>query len=447
MLEMFRPAPAIARMADDKVDGAYKRYRFQVFMSIFIGYAAYYFIRKNFNMASPYLIETYGYTKAQVGAVGSALGLAYGISKFVMGNISDRCNPRYFMSAGLILSGIVNLMFGFASSITMLCLLMFLNGWFQGMGWPPCGRTMTHWFSDKERGIKMSIWNVAHNIGGALVPTLTLAGLAMFSTWRGMFYFPAALSIAIGIGILIFMKDTPQSVGLPPIEEYKNDYPDVKIDDRERELTGKEILVKYVLCNKYIWYIAIANIFVYLVRYGIMDWIPVYLKEVKGFNIKEAGVAFALFEWAAIPGTIIVGWLSDKIFHGRRAPMGVICMLGVIVAVFTYWKSDSVMAINIAVASVGALIYGPVMLIGVAALDYVPKKAAGTAAGFTGLFGYVGGAVSANIIIGAVVDSAGWDGAFKLIIGACVLSIIFLGLTWNTHDRSKEHTVETVVNA
>lgn len=139
----------------------------EVFLSIFIGYAAYYFIRKNFNMAVPYLIETYGFTKTQIGLVGSALGLSYGLSKFIMGNISDRCNPRYFMSAGLILSGIVNLLFGYASSMTMLFVLMFLNGWFQGMGWPPCGRIMTHWFSDKERGIKMSVWNVAHNIGGA----------------------------------------------------------------------------------------------------------------------------------------------------------------------------------------------------------------------------------------------------------------------------------------
>ncbi|MEJ8554851.1 glycerol-3-phosphate transporter [Tepidibacter sp. Z1-5] len=443
MFEIFKPAPAIERMAESEIDSEYKKHRAQVFLSIFIGYAAYYFIRKNFNMAVPYLIETYGFTKTQIGLVGSALGLSYGISKFIMGNISDRCNPRYFMSAGLILSGIVNLLFGYASSMTMLFVLMFLNGWFQGMGWPPCGRTMTHWFSDKERGIKMSVWNVAHNIGGALVPTLALTGLTIFSTWRGMFYFPAILSIIIGFGVLIFLRDTPQSVGLPPIEEYKNDYPSIKVDDRERELSSKEILFKYVFNNKYIWYIAIANIFVYLVRYGVMDWIPIYLKEVKGFNIKEAGVAFALFEWAAIPGTIIVGWLSDKVFHGRRAPMGVICMVGVIVAVFIYWKSDSVMAINIAVASVGALIYGPVMLIGVAALDYVPKKAAGTAAGFTGLFGYVGGAVLANAAVGAVVDRMGWDGGFKFILGSCVMAIIFLSLTWNTHDRSKENIEQT----
>ncbi len=356
-----------------------------------------------------------------------------------MGNVSDRSNPRYFMATGLILSGIINLMLGFSSTVPILFILMLLNGWFQGMGWPPAGRTMTHWFSDRERGFKMSIWNVSHNVGGALVPVLALAGLNLFSSWRGMFYFPAIISIIVGIIVLIFLRDTPQSVGLPPIEEYKNDYPEIQVDDRERELSAREILIQYVLCNKYIWYIAIANIFVYLVRYGVMDWIPVYLKEMKGFNIEDAGLTFSLFEWAAIPGTIIVGWLSDKVFHGRRAPMGVICMIGVIVSVFTYWKSTNLIVINIAIAFVGALIYGPVMLIGVAALDYVPKKAAGTAAGFTGLFGYIGGEVSANVIIGMIIDNAGWDGVFKLIIVSSILAIVFLGLTWNTHDRSKEN--------
>ncbi len=440
MFNFLKPAAPIERMPDDKIPSSYKKYRFQVFVSIFIGYAAYYFIRKNFNMAAPYLIETYGYSKAQIGFVGSALGLAYGISKFVMGNVSDRCNPRYFLPLGLILAAIANIMLGFASSVPLLFALMLLNGWFQGMGWPPCGRTLAHWFSPKERGTWMAIWNVAHNVGAALVPTITLAGYALFAAWRGMFYFPALISIAIAIFVLIFLRDTPQSVGLPPIEEYRNDYPEIQIDpkDMERELSGREILFKYVLNNKYIWYIAIANIFIYLVRYGLLDWIPVYLKEAKGFNINEAGVTFALYEWAAIPGTIIVGWLSDKVFHGRRAPMAIICMIGVMAAVFLYWKSENMSAINIAIASAGALIYGPVMLIGVAALDYVPKKAAGTAAGLTGLFGYVGGSVAASFIVGIIADKFSWNGAFLLILASCVLAIIFLIPTWNPPNRKTE---------
>lgn len=435
MLNLFKPAPHIERLPEEKIDPAYRRYRIQVFLSIYIGYLIYYFVRSNFSLAKVYLIQQ-GFTKTQLGFVASALGLAYGVSKFVMGNISDRSNPRYFLAAGLVLSGVVNLFFPITSSITLMFILMLLNGWFQGMGWPPCGRTMTHWFSDKERGVKMSIWNTAHNIGGGFIATIALWGVAMFGDWKGVFYLPAIIAIVGGILFIIFAKDTPQSVGLPPIEEYKNDYPDIKVDDREREMTGKEILFKYVLNNKYLWYIALANVFVYLVRYGVINWVPTYLKEVRHFNPKDSSIAFALFEYAAIPGTIIVGWISDKIFHGRRAPVGVFCMVGVTIAVFVYWKSSSLIAINCALAAIGALIYGPVMLIGVSALDLVPKKAAGTAAGFTGLFGYMGGQVLAEIAMGAIVDKFSWDGGFILLMISSVLAIVFLSFTWNVHDRS-----------
>jgi MFS transporter, OPA family, glycerol-3-phosphate transporter len=71
------------------------------------------------------------------------------------------------------------------------------------------------------------------------------------------------------------------------------------------------------------------------------------------------------------------------------------------------------------------------MLIGVQALDLVPKKAAGTAAGLTGLFGYLGGALFANIAMGYIVDAWGWNGGFFVLIAACVLAIFFTALTWN----------------
>lgn len=439
MLNLFKPAPHIERLPEEKIDKAYKRYRIQMFLSAYIGYTAYYFVRSNFSVAKVYLLKE-GFTLTQLGFIASALGIAYGISKFIMGNVSDRSNPRFFLATGLFLSAIANLLFTSTTSITAMFIFMLLNGWVQGMGWPPCGRTMTHWFSDKERGTKMSIWNTAHNIGAGLTPTIVVIGVSMFGSWKGAFYLPSIIAIIIGIAFMIFAKDTPQSVGLPPIEEYKNDYPQVAVEDREKELSGKEILHKYVLCNKFLWFIAIANIFVYLVRYGVINWVPTYLEEVKHFSAQESGLAFALFEYAAIPGTIIIGWLSDKVFHGRRAPLGVICMIGVTFGVFIYWKSSSIAMINIALASIGALIYGPVMLIGVSALDLVPKKASGTAAGFTGLFGYLGGQVLAELAMGLVVDRFSWDGGFILLMVASVLSIFFLALTWNVHNTSKNQT-------
>lgn len=439
MLDFLKPAKPIERLPKEKIPSAYKRYRFQVFISIYFGYLLYYFVRSNFVFAKDYLFEL-GFSKTQVGFVASALGFAYGISKFVMGNVSDRSNARYFLAIGLILSGIVNLLLPNTSNIIFMFVLMLLNGWFQGMGWPPCGRIMTHWFSDRERGLKMAIWNTAHNFGGGLIASIALLGISLFSSWKGIFYLPAIIAIVGGFAYILLARDTPQSVGLPPIEEFKNDYPEVQksLENAEAEMSGKEILFKYVLNNKFLWCIAIANIFVYLVRYGVINWAPTYLKEMRGFSIHESSIAFALFEYAAIPGTVIIGWISDHIFHGRRAPIGIICMIGVAIATVIYWKSENPFAINCALASIGALIYGPVMLIGVSALDLVPKKAAGTAAGFTGLFGYMGGQVLAEVAIGAVVDKFSWNGGFIMLISCSILAIIFLSFTWNIHNISEK---------
>lgn len=165
---------------------------------------------------------------------------------------------------------------------------------------------------------------------------------------------------------------------LPPIEKYRNDYPKNYSEKSEQELTTKEIFFKYVLNNKILWYIAFANAFVYLVRYGVLDWAPTYLKDIKGYDIKDVGWAYSAYEWAAIPGTIICGWLSDKVFKGRRAITTMIYMALVAVFVVIYWKNmDSVLLDNISLIAIGFLIYGPVMLIGVQALDLAPKKAAG----------------------------------------------------------------------
>src|SRR5476649_388875 len=169
MLSIFKPAAHQAPVAADHVDPLYRRLRWQIFMGIFFGYAAYYLVRKNFALAMPYLIDQ-GFSRGDLGFALSGISIAYGISKFIMGSVSDRSNPRVFLPVGLILAAAVMLFMGFVpwatSSIAIMFVLLFLCGWFQGMGWPPCGRTMVHWWSQKERGKIVSIWNCAHNVGG-----------------------------------------------------------------------------------------------------------------------------------------------------------------------------------------------------------------------------------------------------------------------------------------
>ncbi|MCP1308600.1 glycerol-3-phosphate transporter [Paenibacillus tyrfis] len=448
MLNFFKPAPPIDRLPDNKIDSEYKKLRLQVFLGIFIGYAAYYLLRKNFSLAMPYLTAQ-GFSKAELGFALSAISISYGISKFVMATISDRSNARIFLPAGLILSAIISLLMGaspfFTSSVTIMFIMLFLNGWFQGMGWPPSGRVLVHWFSLNERGNKTAIWNVAHNVGGGVMAPLAVAGVAIFagmsgfskSGYEGVFILPAVVAIVFAIVSYFLIRDTPQSVGLPSIEEYRNDYPSATKKTFETELSTKEILFKYVLNNKWVWAIAFANIFVYFVRYGVLDWAPTYLSEEKGFNMNKSSWAYFLYEWAGIPGTLLCGWISDKMFKGRRGPAGVVFMIGVLIAVLVYWFNPpgNPTVDMLCLIAIGFLIYGPVMLVGLQALDFVPKKAAGTAAGLTGLFGYLGGTVTANALMGVIVSASGWDAGFILLAASCAIAAVIFALTWNVRGQ------------
>ena len=456
MASFLAPPAYKPERTDANVDADYKKLRWQVFVGIFIGYAGFYLVRKNFSMAIP-MLEPFGFTKGMLGTALAMNAVAYGFSKFVMASISDRSNARRFLPLGLILSAIAMLFMmvpitvldpiGHPERKGLAVLLMgafnFLVGWFQGMGWPPCGRVMTRWFSIKERGTWMSVWNCAHNVGGALVGPMAAYGAMWFGSWFygndekmyfliGTYAFPAAVAILIAIIAYVLIRDTPQSCGLPSIEKWSGsaskNYDEKK---SEQSLSVKEIF-RTVLSNKFLWYIALANSFIYMVRYGCLDWAPTILSE-QGVDIKNAGWAYFAYEIAAIPGTIFCGWLSDKVFNGRRALPTMLFMGLIIVAIVIYWQNMTNLSIVIAcLIAIGFLIYGPVMLIGVQALDLAPKNAAGTAAGLTGFMGYVlGTAILANTVLGYVAEhTGGWDMPFVLLIAGCVGAIFFMALTY-----------------
>ena len=441
-MSIFSPAPFKERLPESQIDATYNRLRKEVFAGTFLGYATFYLIRQNFSLAVPYMIAEYGYTKADLGIVMTMLSVAYGISKFVMGNVSDRSNPKFFATAGLLLSAFVMLLFGtvpgILSSIPIMCILAFLNGWFQGMGYPPYAKNMVTWFSKTERGAWWSWWNVSHNLGGGIIAPLATLGIFLFGTWHSIFFFPALISIILAIITFFLLQDTPQSCGLPPIEEYKNDYPDKHVEENKKSF--KEVFSKYILHNKFLWYLAIANIFVYFIRYGVVSWAPTYLTAMKGFSKEGSRWAYFLYEWAGIPGMLVSGYLSDKLFRGRRAPATILFMVFVILAILVYWfnPAGNLLIDKLALIAIGFLIYGPVMMIGLQAADMVPREATGGATGLTGLLGYLIGSAGAGAFMGLMVDLYGWDGGFVALVGACILAIIFLLLTLG--DKKSQYT-------
>lgn len=463
MGRLLDPPRHIEERTDAGVDADYKKLRNQVFLGAFIGYAAFYIVRKNFSMAIP-MLEPFGFRPGELGTVLAMNAIAYALSKFLMGSVSDRSDARKFLPLGLFLAAIsmafmvVPVQFLGAEhkglAIVLMGVLNFLVGWFNGMGWPPCGRIMTHWFSQNERGTRMSVWNCAHNVGGALVGPMAVYGATWFGSWfygahtqyyflAGTFLFPAATAILLAIIAYCLLRDTPQSCGLPAVEKWRNDYPKNYSAESETVLSTKDIFFKYVLNNKFLWFIAMANAFVYMVRYGCLDWVPTLLTA-KNIDLKSAGWAYFAYEFAAIPGTLICGWMSDKIFHGARALPTMIFMAIVAVFIGLYWAFiDNLTVVLISLIGIGFFIYGPVMLIGVQALDLAPKNAAGTAAGLTGFFGYFfGTAILANTVIGYVAQNYGWNQTFILLIVACLLAIALMGFTFRQekHLLNKKNT-------
>ena len=206
MFGFLKPAPDAPPLPPSDVDRAYRQQRRRVFLGIFTGYAAYYLVRNNLALAIPDILKDYPqYSKAQLGTALTGLSIAYGLSKFLMGSVSDRSNPKYFLPLGLLLSCGIMFVSGYVkaiySSLALLVVLQTLNGWVQGMGWPPCGKSMVHWWSTRERGLVVSTWNVAHNVGGALVANFALIGVTLFNDWGAKFYFNALLAAGVAVGL------------------------------------------------------------------------------------------------------------------------------------------------------------------------------------------------------------------------------------------------------
>ena len=325
---LLRPAPHIPRTTPEQAQRLYPKMRWQILESTFIGYATFYFVRNNLPVVSREMGQALHYSMEQVGNILAATAISYGVGKLFMGAWSDRSNPRYFMPLGLVLTAICNFAFGAVSSYHVQLALWALNGLVQSMGWAPCGRSLGHWYSVNERGTMFAFWNVAQNVGGGLTGLLVAYSTVLFG-WRSAFYVPGVLAILCAVYLLIRLRDTPQSMGLPPIEEWRNDYPAGTRKDGEQELGTRDLLINYIFKNGYLWLFAFANFFVYIARYAMLDWGPTYLKEVKHASIGQGGMSTAALEFSAIFSTILMGWLSDKL-GGRRGMISVLCMIPVL---------------------------------------------------------------------------------------------------------------------
>lgn len=435
--------PALQKVPQESVQQTYKHLRNSTFWGVTFAYSIFYVCRLAMSVVKKPLIDDGIFSAGELGIIGSAFLLVYAAGKFVNGIICDYCNIRRFMAFGLGLSAILNLLMGIlglvqpmvsvAGGVVLFVLFSVFwgaNGWAQSMGAPPAVISLSRWFSLKQRGTYYSILSSTPYLGKT-VSFILLGFIVSWLGWQYGFILSAVAGLAGLAVILCFVRDNPESQGLPTIQEITGDKA-----SKADKMPTKE-LQKYVFKNPGIWVIALSSAFVYIAQYAISDWGILYLEEGKGFSDIQAPQIISFSEAFGIAGTLLAGWISDKVFKGGRiVPVilsGMLCLVALSLFLFT----GGSYLMNIVYVSMFSLAIGIVFCIvaGLMALDIVPRKATGTALGIVGIFSYVAAGIQ-SVVSGFLIQSGSKGGEYDFTataffwIAACLLSFLLPVLAW-----------------
>ena len=435
--------PAPEKVPQDAVPGTYKRLRNSTFWGVTLAYSIFYICRLAMSVVKKPLIDDGIFSAGELGIIGSAFLLVYAAGKFVNGIICDYCNIKRFMAAGLGVSALLNLLMGVLGLVSpmvslfggVMLFLVFaivwgINGWAQSMGAPPAVISLSRWFSLKQRGTYYSILSSTPYLGKT-VSFILLGFIVSWLGWQSGFIFAGLAGLAGFAVIVLFVKDNPESQGLPSIQEITGD----KLSKADKMPTKE--LQKYVFKNPGIWVIALSSAFVYITQYAISDWGILYLEEGKGFSDIQAPQIISFSEAFGIAGTLLAGWISDRLFKGGRIiPVilsGMLCLVALSLFLFT----GGSYLMNIVYVSLFSLAIGIVFCIvaGLMALDIVPRKATGTALGIVGIFSYVAAGIQ-SVVSGFLIQHGSAGGSYDFTatayfwIGACLLSFLLPVVAW-----------------
>ena len=415
-------------MKDEK---SFRSAQTKFILSSAIVYAFFYLTRKNLSMAQPGMLDEGVISTYALGTMLSIHGIVYGLSRFINGFWADRLNGRIFMTIGIALSALMNLFFGFTSLSILFAVFWIMNGWTQGMGFPACAKMLTHWIHPKELATKMSIWNTSHSFGAVMALGLCSYLIYLGLGWRWCFIVPGALALLISIYCFFAVKDSPSEAG---VEELEIEGTAKTESGAARSITSSDRR-RLVFGNRVIWLIALANFFVYIVRFGFLDWGPTVLKQFKGIPVAKGGLMIIAFELAAVVGTIFAGWATDKWFKGRGVRTCVFCMLFAAMFAFGFWflpEGAPIWQATLLLMGSGFCIYGPQALIGIVAANQATKEAAAMANGFTGIMGYASTLVS-GIGIAFMKETFGWGPALFAIAAMALFGMILFMLAWGAN--------------
>ncbi|HTF98976.1 MAG TPA: MFS transporter [Nitrospirota bacterium] len=434
---------------------AWRSWQLRTFVTIWITYGTFYLCRANISFALPGLADEFGYSKTILGLLGTALFIMYSIGQFINGQLGDKFGARKLVFVGMIGSALLNIVFSFSTAFTVLLVVWGLNGYFQSMGWAPQVKTMANWFTVAQRGKWMGLMGSCYQIGNAY-SWLLASFLAAHYGWRSLFWVPAILLLISSIHFVIRLRNAPEEVGLPPIEQLRKIAASEPAEDSRLDATSAPVCkvtedkhmgfaytCKVCLTNPRIWGVSIAFFCLDIIRYGFFYWAPVFLIEVQGASVSSAGVQIAVLPLAGSAGAIVCGWATGKFFNNRRAPVICLCLFGL--AIFSYlfyYAPEGAWIWSLVCLSIlGFCTYGAhVLMVGHAAQDFAGRKAAASASGFIDGFGYIGAAMT-GVFTGWLVETYSWEvGFWYWIIAALVAAFVMLAL-WRVPVVEEEAAV------
>ena len=428
-----------APVAGADVDAEYRRQRIRIMLAITLGYGFIYTCRLGLAIVKKPLIDGGIFSVEELGMIGSALFYGYAFGKFFNGFFSDHFRPRLFFSASIFISAIINLAMGWSTVVWVSIVLWALNGWFQGMAAPAAVISITNWFSIRERGRRYGIWSASHSIGEGIT-FYAIAGIVSCWGWQYGFIAPGLLCIGVAAWVYAFLQNSPPSVGLPALHDWLGE----EREQRPQQTTWQT--QKVVFGIRAMWIVAISSGLMYITRYAINSWGVLYLQEIRGYSLVEAGFFLSVNTVAGIFGSIAFGYLSDKVFDARRPPANLIfAIIEVLSLIVIFYGPANNFVLAAAFALYGAALSGLIASIGgLFGVDIAPRGATGAAMGFVGAFSYLAAAtqenISAALISGGstMVDGArqyDFDPAITFWVGSSVLSMLLAATLWNTRVR------------
>lgn len=418
LYSIFRVSkPSARKVPEELVDSTYRRLRGRTFWSVTLVYTLYYVCRMTMGVVKQPLIDGGILTASQLGIIGSAFYFVYAIGKFANGFIADYCNIRRFMAAGLAVSAVVNLVLGLMGLWELPLILVFvaflllwgINGWAQSMGSPPGTISLSRWFPLATRGTMYSIFSSTPQLGKAVSMIMTGFIVAVVG-WQWGFVVAAVCGVIGTVISLVFISDTPESEGLPPVQEHSGE----EVKELDKKPTKE--LQKWVFRHPGIWVIAISTAFLYITQHAVSDWGVLFLQKQKGFSLESATEIIGLAEIFGVAGNLAAGWISDKLFRGNRSrPVviaGVLALAGLGGFLFLkggFWGNMSYVAIFSMSFSVVFCIVAGLM-----ALDFVPRKATGAALGIVGVSSYAAAGLQ-SLVSGLLIDGNSIDGIYNFL--------------------------------